>query len=88
MAGYFRVLVCASLLVALPCCLVGLGPRTWRAVVLGLVAGWASTHSYRQDRCTRMKYPWVVIGFGLLLPKPIPVYPMGGDFVPYPYPWG
>jgi hypothetical protein len=33
-----------------------------------------------------MKYPWV-IGFGLLLPKPIPVYPMGGDFVPYPYPW-
>ena len=35
----------------------------------------------------RMKYPWV-IGFGLLLPKPIPVYPMGRDFVPYPYPWG
>jgi hypothetical protein len=34
-----------------------------------------------------MKYPWV-IGFGLLLPKPISVYPMGGDFVPYPYPWG
>jgi hypothetical protein len=34
-----------------------------------------------------MKYPWV-IGFGLLLPKPIPVYSMGGDFVPYPYPWG
>jgi hypothetical protein len=29
----------------------------------------------------------MVIGFGLLLPKPIPVYPMGGDFVPYPYPW-
>jgi hypothetical protein len=47
----------------------------------------ASTHSYKQDRCTRMKYPWV-IGFGLLLPKPIPVYPMGEDFVPYPYPWG
>jgi hypothetical protein len=34
-----------------------------------------------------MKYLWV-IGFGFLLPKPIPVYPMGGDFVPYPYPWG
>jgi hypothetical protein len=34
-----------------------------------------------------MKYPWV-IRFGLLLPKPIPVYPMGEDFVPYPYPWG
>jgi hypothetical protein len=47
----------------------------------------ASTHSYKQDRYTRMKYPWV-IGFGLLLPKPIPVYPMGRDFVPYPYPWG
>jgi hypothetical protein len=47
----------------------------------------ASTHSYKHDRCTRMKYPWV-IGFGLLLPKPIPVYPMGGDFVPDPYPWG
>jgi hypothetical protein len=31
-----------------------------------------------------MKYPWV-IGFGLFLPN-IPVYPMGGDFVPYPYP--
>jgi hypothetical protein len=46
-----------------------------------------STHSYKQDRCTRMKYLWV-IGFGLLLPKPILVYPMGGDFVPYSYPWG
>jgi hypothetical protein len=23
-----------------------------------------------------------------MLPKPIPVYPMGEDFVPYPYPWG
>jgi hypothetical protein len=55
--------------------------------MLGLVAGSASTHSYKHDRCTRIKYPWV-IGFGLLLPKPIPVYPMGGDFVPYPYPWG
>jgi hypothetical protein len=47
----------------------------------------ASTHSYKQDRCTRMKYPWV-IGFGLLLLKPIPVYPMSGDFVLYPCPWG
>jgi hypothetical protein len=53
----------------------------------GLMADSASTHSYKQDRCTRMKYPWV-IRFGLLLPKPIPVYPMSGDFVPYPYPWG
>jgi hypothetical protein len=86
MAGYFRVLFFANLLVALPCCLVGLGPRAWCAVVLGLVADSASTHSYKYDRCTCIKYPWV-IGFGLLLPKPIPVYPMGGDFVPYPYPW-
>jgi hypothetical protein len=32
-----------------------------------------------------MKYPWV-IGFGLLLPKPIPVYPIVG--VPRPgVPW-
>jgi hypothetical protein len=52
-----------------------------------LGGGSASTHSYKHDRCTRMKYPWV-IEFGLLLPKPILVYPMGGDFVPYPYPWG
>jgi hypothetical protein len=86
MVGYFRVLFFASLLVALLFCLVGLGPEAWCAVVLGLVAGSASTHSYKHDRCTRMKYPWV-IGFGLLLSKPIPVYPMGGDFVPYPYPW-
>jgi hypothetical protein len=34
-----------------------------------------------------MKYPWV-IGFRLLLPKLIPVYPMGRDFVPYLYPYG
>jgi hypothetical protein len=87
MAGYFSVLFFASLLVALSCCLVGLGPGAWCAAVLGLVAGLASTHSYKHDTCTRMKYPWV-IGFGLLLPKPIPVYPMGGDFVPYPYPRG
>jgi hypothetical protein len=87
MAGYFRVLFFASLLVALSCCFVRLGPRAWCAAVLGLVAGSTSTHSYKHDRCTRMKYPWV-IGFGLLLLKPIPVYPMGGDFVPYPYPWG
>jgi hypothetical protein len=86
MTGYFRVLFFASLLVALPCCLIGLGPGAWCAAVLGLVVGSASTHSYKHDMCTRMKYPWV-IGFGLLLPKPIPVYPMGGDFVPYPYPW-
>jgi hypothetical protein len=84
MAGYFRVLFFASLLVALSCCLVGLGPRAWCATMLGLVAGSTSTHSYKHDRCTRMKYPWVIV-FGLLLPKPIPVYPMGGDFVPYPY---
>jgi hypothetical protein len=51
------------------------------------VADLASTNSYKQDKCTRMEYPWV-IGFRLLLPKPIPVYPIGGDFVPYPYPWG
>jgi hypothetical protein len=31
-----------------------------------------------------MKYPWI-IGFELLFPKPIPVYPMGGYFVSYPY---
>jgi hypothetical protein len=87
MTDYFRVLFFASLLVALPFCLVGLGPAAWCAVVLGLVAGSALTQSYKHDMCTRMKYPWV-IGFGLLLPKPIPVYPMGGDFVTYPYPWG
>jgi hypothetical protein len=86
MTGYFRVLFFASLLVALPCCLIGLGPGAWCAAVLRLVAGSASTHSYKHSRCTRMKYPWV-IGFGLLLPKPISVYPMSGDFVPYPYPW-
>jgi hypothetical protein len=68
-------------------CLVGLGPGVWCAVVLGLVAGSTSTYSYKKDRCTRMKYPWV-IGFELLLPKPIPVYPISGDFVPYPHPWG
>jgi hypothetical protein len=77
----------ASPLVALPCCLVGLGAGVWCAIVLGLVADSASTHSYKQDRYTRMKYPWV-IRFGLLLPKLILVYPMGGYFVPYPYPWG
>jgi hypothetical protein len=85
MTGYFRVLFFASLLVVLPCCLVGLGHGAWCAVVLGLVAGSAS-NSYKQDMCTCMKYPWV-IGFGLLLPKPIPVYPIGEDFIPYPYPW-
>jgi hypothetical protein len=68
---YFRVLFVASLLVALLCCLVGLGPGAWCAVVLGLVAGSASTHSYKHDRCRRMKYPWV-IGFRLLLPKLLP----------------
>jgi hypothetical protein len=72
------------LLVALSCCLVGLGPGAWCAVVLGLVIGSASTHSYKQDRCTRIKHPWV-IKFGLLLPKSIPVYPMGRDFVPHPH---
>jgi hypothetical protein len=87
MAGYFRILFFASLLVALPCYLVGLGPGAWYATTLGLVDSSTSTHSYKHDRYTRMKYPWV-IGFGLLLPKPITVYPMGGDFVPYPYPWG
>jgi hypothetical protein len=87
MAGYFRVLFFASLLVALPCCLVGLGLGAWCAAVLGLVAGSVSTHSYKYDKCTRMKYTWV-IGFGLLFLKPIPVYPMSGDFVPYPYLWG
>jgi hypothetical protein len=84
MADYFRVLFFSSLLVALSCCLVGLGHGAWRAAVLGLVAGSASTHSYKQDRCTRMKYPWV-IEFGLLLPKHIPIYRMETFFVPYPY---
>jgi hypothetical protein len=87
MVGYFRVLFFASLLVALPCCLVELGLGAWCAVVLGLVVSSTSTHSYKHDRYTCMKYPWV-IEFRLLLPKPIPVYPMGGDFIPYPYPWG
>jgi hypothetical protein len=86
MAGYFWVLFFASLLVALSCCLVGLGPGAWCAAMLGLVAGLASTHSYKHNRRTRIKYPWV-IGIGLLFPKPIPVYPKGGYFVPYPYPW-
>jgi hypothetical protein len=85
MAGYFRVLFFASLLVVLSCCLVGLGPGAWCAAVLGLVAGSASIHSYKHDSRTPMKYSWV-IGFGLLLLKPIPVYPMGGIFVSYPYP--
>jgi hypothetical protein len=31
MTGYFRVSFFASLLVALPCCLIGLGPRAWCA---------------------------------------------------------
>jgi hypothetical protein len=70
----------ASLLVAMLCCLVGLRPRAWCAGVLGLMASSASTHSYKQDRCTCMKYSWV-IGFELLLPKPILVYAM---IVPYP----
>jgi hypothetical protein len=48
----------------------------------GLGGQLASTHSYKHE-----KYPWL-IGFRLLLSKPILVYPMGGDFVPYPYPWG
>jgi hypothetical protein len=85
MTGYFKVLFFVSLLVALPCCLVGLGHGAWCAVVLGLVAGSASTYLYKQDRCTRMEYPWV-IGFGLLLPKLIHIYPIGEDFVTYLYP--
>jgi hypothetical protein len=56
MAGYFRGLFFASLLVALSCCLVGIGPGAWCAAMLGLVVGSASTHSYKWDRCTRMKY--------------------------------
>jgi hypothetical protein len=87
MAGYFRVLFFANLLVVLSCCLVGLGPRAWCATVLGLVTGSASTHSYKQAKCTRMKYPWV-IRFGLLLLKLILVYPMSEDFASYPYSWG
>jgi hypothetical protein len=91
MTDYFRVLFFASLLVALPCCLIGLGPGAWCAAVLGLVAGSASTHSYKHDRCTRMKYPWV-IGFGLFLPKPIPftqwveIHTHGYNFCPIPVP--
>jgi hypothetical protein len=46
----------------------------------------ASTQSYKQDMCTDMKYPWV-IRFGLLFPKPIPIYQMGGDIFPYSYPY-
>jgi hypothetical protein len=39
MAGYFRVLFFATLqVVALSCCLVGIGPRAWCATVLRLVA--------------------------------------------------
>jgi hypothetical protein len=49
-----------------------------------LVVGLASNYSYNQDKCTRMKYPWV-IGFGLLLSKPIPICPINEDFIPYPY---
>jgi hypothetical protein len=86
MADYFRFLFFASLLVALPFCLVGLVPGAWCAAVLGLVAGSASTNSYKHDRCTRMKYSWV-IGFELLLSKPISVYPIGRDFVTYSYLW-
>jgi hypothetical protein len=55
MASYFRVLFFASLLVVLSCCLVGLGLGVWCAGVLGLVAGSASTHSYKHDMCTSMK---------------------------------
>jgi hypothetical protein len=73
------------MLVSLPCCLVGLGPEAWCVVVLVLVFGSASTHSYKQDRYTRMKYLWI-IEFGLLLTKLILVYSMGGDFVSYTYP--
>jgi hypothetical protein len=96
MTDYFRVLCFASLLIALSCCLIRLGPGAWCAVVLGLVVGSASPHSYKHDRCTCMKYTWV-IGFGLLLPKPIPVLSnewrfclisilMGTIFVSYSYP--
>jgi hypothetical protein len=47
MAGYFRLLFFANLLVALSCCLVGLGHGAWCAVMLGLVAGSTLTHSYK-----------------------------------------
>jgi hypothetical protein len=56
-AYFFRVLFFASLLVSLLCCLVGLGPEAWCVAVLGLLSDSVSTHSYKQDRCTRMKYP-------------------------------
>jgi hypothetical protein len=46
MASYFRVLFFTSLHVAL-LCLVGLGSGVWCAAVLGLVAGLASTYSYK-----------------------------------------
>jgi hypothetical protein len=71
-------------LVVLSCCLVGLGLGAWCAVVLGLVAGSFSTHSYKQDMCIRMKYLWI-IRFELLLLKLILVYSMIGDFVPYSF---
>jgi hypothetical protein len=71
MTDYFRVLFFASLLVALSCCLCWARTWAWCAVVLGLVAGSVSTHSYKHDRYTRVKYPWV-IGFELLLTKLIP----------------
>jgi hypothetical protein len=57
MASYFRVLFFASLLVVLLCCLVGLGPEAWCDVVLGLVTSSTSTHLYKHDKYTRMKYP-------------------------------
>jgi hypothetical protein len=95
MTGYFRVLFFASLLVALPCCLIGLGPRVWCAVVLG--CGWLGLNSFIQ---TRQVYTYEIpmsnrvriIAFQThtRLPNgwrfcPISI-PMGTIFVPYPYP--
>jgi hypothetical protein len=59
MTGYFRVLFFASLLVSLPCFLVRLGPGPRRLVRCRaeLSGQLASTHSYKQDICTCMKYP-------------------------------
>jgi hypothetical protein len=69
----------------LACCPAGLGVGL--LVDRGQLALKQSSVQYKNDKCTCIKYPWV-IGFGLLFPKPIPVYPMGGHFVPYTYRWG
>jgi hypothetical protein len=84
MAGYFRVLFFASLLVALSCCLVGLGPGAlscwawWSARLdLNSFIQTRQVYTYETPMCNRI---WIIDS------QTIPVYPMSGDFVPYPYP--